>query len=230
MESGAAGRVELLQGRACLEQQPHAARVALGRGPVQRGVANPSGRLVQQRPPDNDNTTSARPTTNTDRWLRCSREEESACCAPSLDHGLERDGLAAFGRCEPSLYQRAVHRRPRHRDQHGRLRQNDIILRLPDLHGRQKAGRWLGAAAYRPAAHGAFLLGELLLLVLPSLRRDLPRDNPSPATTNHHRSDNTTQRQMSSARGREVIGLKTQPSARSVARKRWCRSLTGGVR
>ena len=52
VESGAAGRVELLQGRAFLEQQPHAARVALRRGPVQRGVANPSRRLVQQRPPD----------------------------------------------------------------------------------------------------------------------------------------------------------------------------------
>ena len=42
VESGAAGRVELLQGRAFLEQQPHASRVALRRGPMQRGVANPS--------------------------------------------------------------------------------------------------------------------------------------------------------------------------------------------
>ena len=141
MESGAAGRVELLQGRACLEQQPHAAGVALRRGPMQRGVANPSRRLVQQRPPDNDNTTSARPSHQHRSMAKMLPGRRKRRGAPSLDHGLERDGLAAFGRCEPSLYQRAVHRRPRHRDQHRRLRHNDIILRLPDLSPRQTEGR-----------------------------------------------------------------------------------------
>lgn len=162
------------------------------------------------------NLSKPEPTPMAKMFSRCSREEEKRCGAPSFDHGLERDGLAALGRCEPSLYQRTVHRRPRHRDQHRRLQHTTMSLERPR---RQKTGRWLGAAAYRPAAHGAFLLGELLLLVLPSLRRDLTRDDTSPvaATTHHHRSQNTA--------------TKTQPGARHV-RKRRCRSggLTGGVR